>query len=31
VRHLWGYEVSLAGVDPQTGRTVYEYSTAKDG
>ena len=29
IRHLWGYEVSLAGVDAQTGRTVYECSTAK--
>ena len=29
IRHLWGYEVSLAGVDAQSGRTVYECSTAK--
>ncbi|MEI2297193.1 SpoVR family protein [Ensifer sp. MJa1] len=31
VRHLWGYEVSLAGIDMQTGRTVYECSTARTG
>ncbi|MCY1313158.1 hypothetical protein D9M70_636560 [compost metagenome] len=29
IRHLWGYEVSLAGVDAQSGRTVYKCSTAK--
>ncbi|AFL51993.1 stage V sporulation protein R [Sinorhizobium fredii] len=28
VRHLWGYEVSLAGVEPETGETLYECSTA---
>ncbi|ACP25017.1 putative SpoVR like protein [Sinorhizobium fredii NGR234] len=28
VRHLWGYEVSLAGVEAETGETLYECSTA---
>jgi spore cortex formation protein SpoVR/YcgB (stage V sporulation) len=28
VRHLWGYEVSLAGIEPETGETLYECSTA---
>jgi len=28
IRRLWGYEVSLAGIDDQTGDTVYETSTA---
>ncbi len=29
IRRLWGYEVSLAGVDMLTGATVYERSTAQ--
>jgi len=29
VRRLWGYEVELAGVDKDTGETLYESSTAK--
>ncbi|WP_018239520.1 SpoVR family protein [Ensifer sp. BR816] len=29
VRHLWGYEVSLAGVEAETGDTLYECSTAE--
>ena len=28
VRHLWGYDVSLIGVDAETGATLYECSTA---
>ncbi|TWG93042.1 spore cortex formation protein SpoVR/YcgB (stage V sporulation) [Mesorhizobium sp. J18] len=28
VRHLWGYDVSLIGVDAKTGATLYECSTA---
>lgn len=28
VRHLWGYDVSLTGVDAETGATLYECSTA---
>jgi stage V sporulation protein R len=28
IRNLWGYEVSLHGVDMQTGATVYERSTS---
>jgi spore cortex formation protein SpoVR/YcgB (stage V sporulation) len=27
VRHLWGYSVSLAGVDAETGTVRYECST----
>ncbi|WP_203425846.1 SpoVR family protein [Sinorhizobium sp. BG8] len=29
VRHLWGYDVSLAGVEAETGDALYECSTAK--
>ena len=29
LRFLWGYDVSLAGVDAETGETLYEASTAK--
>ncbi|KQV70186.1 SpoVR family protein [Rhizobium sp. Root1220] len=28
IRHLWGYDVSLTGVDSSTGATLYERSTA---
>jgi len=31
IRRLWGYEVSLRGVDNLTGETVYETSTAESG
>jgi stage V sporulation protein R len=31
IRNLWGYEVSLAGVDAETGATVYERSTSQIG
>ena len=31
IRKLWGYEVSLVGIDLQTGTTVYERSTAQMG
>jgi stage V sporulation protein R len=26
-RHLWGYEVSLSGIDSTTGKVFYEHST----
>ena len=29
LRLLWGYEVSLEGVDAETGKQVYEACTAK--
>jgi stage V sporulation protein R len=31
IRRLWGYDVSLAGVDAETGATVYERSTGQIG
>ena len=31
IRRLWGYDVSLAGVDAETGATVYEHSTGQIG
>ncbi|MGP2493612.1 SpoVR family protein [Mesorhizobium sp. PUT5] len=31
IRRLWGYEVSLAGVNMLTGATIYERSTAQMG
>ena len=31
IRRLWGYDVSLAGVDAETGATVYERSTSQIG
>ena len=31
IRNLWGYDVSLAGVDAETGATVYERSTSQIG
>ncbi len=31
VRSLWGYDVSLAGVDAETGNTLYERSTSQIG
>jgi stage V sporulation protein R len=30
IRHLWGYDVSLVGVDAETGETLYECSTDGD-
>jgi spore cortex formation protein SpoVR/YcgB (stage V sporulation) len=27
IRHLWGYEVSLSGVDGATGNALYDHST----
>ena len=29
IRRLWGYDVSLAGVDAETGATLYERSTSQ--
>jgi spore cortex formation protein SpoVR/YcgB (stage V sporulation) len=29
IRHLWGYDVSLVGIDATTGGVLYECSTAK--
>ena len=29
VRFLWGYDVQLTGVDPESGRTVYERRTGE--
>ena len=29
IRFLWGYDVSLAGVDAETGKTLYEASSAE--
>ena len=31
IRNLWGYDVSLAGVDAETGAMVYERSTSQIG
>jgi spore cortex formation protein SpoVR/YcgB (stage V sporulation) len=31
IRKLWGYDVSLAGVDAETGSTLYERSTSHIG
>lgn len=31
IRHLWGYDVSLVGVDAETGEELYECSTDDDG
>ena len=31
IRSLWGYDVSLAGVDAETGAIVYERSTGQIG
>jgi stage V sporulation protein R len=31
IHKLWGYEVSLKGIDAETGRSVYECSTAQIG
>ncbi|MET3794295.1 hypothetical protein, partial [Aquamicrobium terrae] len=31
VRRLWGYDVSLEGVDAQTGATLYERSATQAG
>lgn len=30
IRHLWGYDVSLAGIDAETGTLLYECSATKD-
>ncbi|MBD9371073.1 SpoVR family protein [Rhizobium sp. ARZ01] len=30
IRHLWGYDVSLVGVDAETGEELYECSTDED-
>lgn len=30
IRHLWGYDVSLVGVDAESGEELYEYSTDGD-
>ena len=31
IRHLWGYEVSLVGIERETGRKRYEVSTENLG
>jgi stage V sporulation protein R len=31
IHNLWGYQVSLAGVDTETGKVVYECTTGKTG
>ena len=31
IRRLWGYDVSLVGVDAETGAAIYERSTSQIG